>query len=47
MTTQTTNTIPFSLVEKYAHIILISCEFPCMEFGRYGKRVVMTMHWAA
>jgi hypothetical protein len=24
MTTQTTNTIPFSLVEKYAHIILIS-----------------------
>jgi hypothetical protein len=37
MTTQTTNTIPFSLVEKYAHIILISCEFLVMEFGRYGK----------
>jgi hypothetical protein len=27
MTTQTTNTIPFSLVEKYASTILISLNF--------------------
>jgi hypothetical protein len=48
MTTQTTNTIPFSLVEKYASYNSDFVEFLCMEFGGdIAKRVVMTMHWAA
>jgi hypothetical protein len=41
MTTQTTNTIPFSLVEKYASFNSDFVEFLCMEFGGdIAKRVV-------
>ena len=41
MTTQTTNTIPFSLVEKYSSYNSDFVEFLCMEFdGDTAKRVV-------